>query len=336
MEDDNQNSSIIALKIIMILSLVLVGMDLLEVYFSYISLKAFSLEFNLLIFEECIKYHMFTQIVFTIFATMAGLSAFTMSAGLLISQNFFAKKALESFVNFNYNIFGPYLLAMSILGFTYYQKVLYNCSREDFSVKSLNYSTLLSLIICFIFSFLITFVYSFFEGYYVMLGSIRFNRNGYNFLGKLFWRYVFNRRRDEFPRSNNAIDNQFDILYNEGNQENRQNMSRGLIDYQNAFERNDINNNYNDVEMSNINVAIALNTTENELREDNRYNLDNDNLKNLEENAYSNELNTINNFENNYTENEDLANVNFNDINIIKINNLNNKNVLLRENKKLN
>jgi len=254
MEDDNPNSSIIALKIIMALSLILVGMDMLEVFFSYVSLKEFAREFDHEIFEQCIKYHMLTQIIFTIFATMAGLSAFLMSAGLLISHNFFATKAIESFVNFNYNIFGPYLFTMSLFGIAFYEKILYNCSRENLRNKQLNFSTLLALLICFLISFFITFVYAFIEGYTVMLSSFRFKRSGFKFLGKLFWRYVFHRRRDEFQRSTNIIDHQFNRLYNE----ELQNSERNLIENRNRrnsmnINRMNENNLDNEIEMINVN-----------------------------------------------------------------------------------
>lgn len=234
---------------------------------------------------------MFTQIVFTIFATMAGISAFMMSAGLLISHDFFARKALDSFVNFNFNVFGPYLLTISIFGFTYYDRILYNCSREDFNVKHLNFSTLLALVICFFISFFITFVLSFFEGYRVMLRSIRFSNNGYKFLGKLFWKYVFNRRRDEFQRSQNAIDHQFNILYNpeinlrENNQINNNNYINNnnfniiIDDNQDRNRNNLVENNHNhDIELSNLNIMSRAHNFENRIinQDDENRNIGND------------------------------------------------------------
>lgn len=328
MEDDNQNSSIIALKIIMALSLILVGMDLLEVYFSYISLKAFSREFNHEIFEECIKYHMFTQIVFTVFATMAGISAFIMSAGLLISHDFFATKALDSFVNFNFNIFGPYLLTMSIFGFTYYDKILYNCSREDFNIKHINFSTLLALAICFFISFFITFVFSFIEGYRVLLRSIRFSNNGYRFIGKFFWRYVFNRRRDEFQQSQNAIDHQFNILYNPDSYMQRENNHNNIINYNEEENRNNLINHQHDIELSNLNIINRAHNIENRIisqSNENQYsNNDLEEHLNPNPNGYSEEEKSI-------LGNEDFSNINFNDVNQINLNIQNNKNILYKD-----
>ncbi len=314
MEETNQNSSIIALKIIMFLSLILVGMDLLEVYFSYVSLKTFSIEFNDIIFEECIKYHLFTQMVFTIFATMAGLSAFIMSAGILINENFFGFTALETFLNLNFTIFGPYLFIMSIFGFTYYDKILYNCSKEDFSIKHLNFSTLLAVIICFFISFFITFVYSFFEGYHIMVGSIRLNRHGYRFIGKLFWKYVFYRRRDEVERSNNPIDQQFNVLYNP-------NLHHQL--YEERNNQISINNNLNN-NRNNLENEIEMTNIDNSRNQENNILIINEN--NLEE-----PLNGIINMNNQI---EDLSKINFNDINRINMSNRTNKNILFKENYK--
>lgn len=322
MEDDNPNSSILALKIIMALSLILVFMDALEVYFSYISLKSFSLEFNTQIFEECIKYHVLAQIIFTIFAAMAGLSAFLMSAGLLISHDFFALKIMESFVNFNYNIFGPFLFTMSIVGFGYYEKVIFFCDRDNFSSKHVNYSTLLALLICLFLSFFITFLYAFLEGYNVMIGSIRFNRSGYKFLGKLFWKYVFTRRRDEYLRSNSALDQQFMRLYNS---EANPHPSPHQNQDQQVHNQGDINSNLiiqNDLENNNNN-----DNNNNHLDNENDLNIMNNDLREPFNTAF--QLNIIQEIDN--SNEEDLSKINFNDKNVIN-NIAMNKNIFIKDN----
>jgi hypothetical protein len=132
--------------------------------------------------------------VFTLFATFAGISAFFMSLGLLINYEFFSNKLLETFLDWNYLIFGPYLLAACILGYVNFGFIAFNCDRTDISQKYINFSTLMALIICFLLSIIITIMYSFIKGATVMVLSITFREGGLRCLGRRFWSYVFYRR----------------------------------------------------------------------------------------------------------------------------------------------
>ena len=136
--DDSEETTRSALKIVLILSIILVTMDIMEVYYTFINLdKAISvLELN--IFQHCYKYHILSQMVFTIFATFSGLSALIMSLGLLYNYEFFVNKALECFMYLNYMIFGPFLLAACMLGYLNYSDVLYNCERLNLYRKYIN------------------------------------------------------------------------------------------------------------------------------------------------------------------------------------------------------
>jgi hypothetical protein len=156
MEDPNFDTSRVALKIVFILSLLLVTMDIFELYFAYLHLRKQAFNVDLETFENCIKYHVISQMFFTMFATFAGISACIMSLGLLINYEFFAVKVSDSFLNFNYLTFGPYLFACSLLGFYYFNDVSFNCDPKDVSKKYLNFSTLIALIVCFLLSFIIT------------------------------------------------------------------------------------------------------------------------------------------------------------------------------------
>jgi hypothetical protein len=202
--DDNPNS---ALKLIFCLSLILVIMDIVEIYFSYMSmLKAIKL-FDRQIFEQCFKYHFLTQIFFTFFATFAGLSACLMSLGLLISYNFFSSKCLDTFFNWNYIIFGPYLFSSSLLGYIYFSEIAFICDVDNKKHMDFNYSTLFALILCFIISFTITFSYSIIWAYYKFTQSIRYSNDGSRFLGRIFWNHVLSRSLDRNHHYDNTINN---------------------------------------------------------------------------------------------------------------------------------
>ena len=191
--DDGVDNSRLALKIVLVLSLLLVSMDFLEIYFSFEHLKDASIKFDPVIFENCIKYHLLSQIVFTSFATFAGLSAFFMSFGLLINYEFFSMKMLDTFLYWNYIIFGPYLLAACILGYINFSEIAFNCDRRDISQKYINFSTVMALVICFFLSIIITMMYSFLCGAQKMILSITFREGGWKWLGRRFWKYVFSR-----------------------------------------------------------------------------------------------------------------------------------------------
>jgi hypothetical protein len=194
--EESPETSRVALKIVFLLSLLLVSMDILEFYFEYAHLKEMSVKFDPILFEDCIKYHALSQMFFTFFATFAGVSATFMSLGLLIDYEFFSFKVVDTFLYYNYLIFGPYLFTACTLGFYHYDLVLFNCdSKQLNNKKNFNFSTLLALVICALLSFLLTFGYAVFFGIRKLINSIRFTRDGNYILGRIFWRHVFSRSR---------------------------------------------------------------------------------------------------------------------------------------------
>lgn len=200
--DDNIETSRVALKIVFILSLLLVTMDFFEIYFSWAHLVETSKTLDIDIFERCVKYHIISQLFFTMFATFAGLSACLMSLGLIINYEVISMKFIDVFLYWNYLIFGPYLLGICILGFFYINNVAYNCDVNDYNKRYLNLSTILAIIVCFIMSLVITIGYSVFLALYKMLNSVRFTNNGNRLIGRLFWRYVLYTRAENEAQGN--------------------------------------------------------------------------------------------------------------------------------------
>ena len=232
MNDDFDNSRL-ALKIVLVLSLLLVTMDFLEIYFSFEHLKEAATKFEALVFENCIKYHLLSQIVFTLFATFAGLSAFFMSLGLLVNYEFFSLKILETFLFWNYIIFGPYLLSACILGYINFSDIAFNCDRRDISQKYINFSTLMALVICFLLSIIITIMYAFLCGARKMILSITFRKGGWKWLGRRFWRYVLSRPRNNDYNINNQTElrEPFLLLEDSDNQQDLQRFPREERDH---------------------------------------------------------------------------------------------------------
>jgi hypothetical protein len=190
--DYEQRTPNTASKIIFLLSFILVIMDLREIYYSYTTLLKTSQTYDTNVFETCIKYHLLGQMLFTGFATFAGISACLMSLGLIVSYDFFSIKCLDTFLYWNYIVFGPYLFAVCILGYTYFNEVLFVCDYDYLKTmhQSFNYSTLFALMLCFFISFLITFSFAIVSAYFRFNQSIRFRPGGIHLLGTLFWKYV--------------------------------------------------------------------------------------------------------------------------------------------------
>lgn len=194
---DPRDTSSVALKIVFCLSLVLVTMDSLEVFYSFKQLKYASQNLEPDFFNKCIKYHLISQIFFTVFATFAGFSACSMSFGLIVSYTFFQNKALSTFLYWNYMVFGPFLLGSVILAFFNWNEVLYYCNPKQTSEQYFNFSTLMALLICFIFSSLITIGYAIWNTVHLMIQSVRFRPDGNRVIGRLFWDYIINREQPD-------------------------------------------------------------------------------------------------------------------------------------------
>ena len=246
--DDGVDNSRIALKIVLVLSILLVAMDFLEIYFSFLHLKEASLKYEVYIFENCIKYHILSQVVFTLFATFAGLSAFLMSLGLLINYEFFSSKLLETFMFWNYIVFGPYLLTACILGYTNFGKIAFNCDSKDINLRFINFSTLMALVICLLLSIIISMLYAFLYAARKMLLSITFRDGGWKCLGRIFWKHVFSRNIPVFNRSDDNLVFPEDNLLNENllqmenvNQNRREQLINDLLEELNDINVNDIN-----------------------------------------------------------------------------------------------
>lgn len=201
--NEEDDSSRFALKLVFFLSLLLVGMDILEIYYSYFSLIDYSRTLVPIVFNQCVKYPIITQMYFTTFATLAGLSACLMSLGLLIDYQFFALKLLDTFMFYNFYSFGPFLLGCSILAFCYFGKVCYSCDNDNYNSQYLNISTVICIIIAFTISLIVTLGFSIISAIEYFNNSIKFNRDGNYVLGKLFWKYVFGRAIQDLNRNDN-------------------------------------------------------------------------------------------------------------------------------------
>ena len=185
--ENEVDSSRISIIIVLILSLLVIIMDVLEISLSFENFRHMMKKVEPTVFEECFKYQILSQIIFTVFALFAGLSALLMSIGLLVNFRFFTNKLIDTFLYYNYIIFGPYLLAGCVFSIFNFSNVAYQCERDH---KQLNYATLFTIIVCIVVSFLVTLSQSLYKTSLLMIDSIRNGPNGIKLIGKAFWTVV--------------------------------------------------------------------------------------------------------------------------------------------------
>ena len=94
--DDNQNNGEkISAIFILIISIILIGMDFLSLYYSYRYLTFTSKRYSYLVFDKCIKYQSITEMFFTFFALLAAMSAALMALGITIGYDLFFENHLQ-------------------------------------------------------------------------------------------------------------------------------------------------------------------------------------------------------------------------------------------------
>ena len=195
--DDGPNKTTILFVLISALSLVL--LDIVSLWSSYNDLTYY-LSRSDSYYNQCNESMIVSEIIFTVFATMVGISATILSIGFLINTDYFLDKFLNCFVYFNYFIFGPFLLCTSIFGFINFNKIGYTCEYEPKNV-SLNISMLICLIFISTLGSIITVGFSTFNIFEYFQDSIKFTNDSDYILGKTFWKVAMPRIRNLHERN---------------------------------------------------------------------------------------------------------------------------------------
>jgi hypothetical protein len=153
------------------------------------------------VFEACIKWELYTKTTFAIFSFLGVVSAFVLTLFLVIDTNWFAEKILSTFLYFNYIIFGPYMMGISIIGFANWNSVVYVCDKQNLNNKIFSVSNMFTLITCFLFSTGVTCLVAIYKTITLYIDSTISRPEGNFILRKLFWWAVFrNREPVEFVR----------------------------------------------------------------------------------------------------------------------------------------
>ena len=193
--DDDQpfNAEKSSAIFVLIIAITLLALDYFSLYYSYDYLLYASRSYSFETFDRCIKYQSLTEILFSLFAFMAAISAGLMALGMLMGYDLFFEKFFLTFLNFNYYIFGLLLLFASLIGILYYNKVCYDCVRNNPKHLEFNLSTMICLILVAIIGGVITFILNSLNSFEYICNCVKFNKDGNYLLGKAFWKYVLTR-----------------------------------------------------------------------------------------------------------------------------------------------
>lgn len=239
---EDAHSSRCSLLIFLIISGVLSFVNAIEFY-NFIAHWNGGLVIFSPLFEECIRFELIMKSVFSFFSLFASFSAFLVTSLLIINTNFFIEKLSPSFLNCNYFIFGPGLLAFSLLGIFNIDSIMYSCDKNnvDYNNKVFSFSNFIAVVFCFIISLVLTVIIEFFNSVTIFIDSILRKSSGNAMLGNAFWFYVGKYRgRNLRSYNNNNNENNNQNINNNANQLNNSNENTN-----NRDQLNNVNNNFN-------------------------------------------------------------------------------------------
>ena len=200
--DEDTSTATTSLKIFLVLSILLICIDFYDGYNSYSSLVEYYQTIIPEVFEQCVKYHLISHLFYTIYGALASFSAGVASLALLINYNSFLSYFFDTFLFYNYYIFGPLLLGFSFFGMINFDKVCYVCENSNYHYKNINPFTVIGISFTFMLSLMVTVIYAIFTSNVYITNSIKFSSDGSYILGKVFWWLTFNRGREIVINSN--------------------------------------------------------------------------------------------------------------------------------------
>jgi len=189
--ENHHGSSNFMLYLMLIICCVIAAMNTLEIY-RMTALWKNALNLKSEYFEVCVKNQYIVKTFFCIFSFLATMSALILTIGLIVDYLYFAKRLMESYMNFVYYIFGPSMLISCILALINWKETVFVCS--DDREKHFSLSNASSIIFCFLIGGVITLVAEFYSTMTLYSDTITNQPNGSKTLYKLFWFVSFKMR----------------------------------------------------------------------------------------------------------------------------------------------
>lgn len=207
LEEDYEDSKA-CLVIILLFAFSLIYLDIISIIESFTGLTDMSKKTSPIVFDFCYRSHIITEIFFTVFATLAGISAIIIVLFLFIEDQEISKRLVGSVANFNFYIFGPLLLCVSALGFYNYKTVCFECYDNDYKNMSFDFITAVCLLVSFVISSSVTFTINYIDTFEKMCESVKLTRDGNGLIGRVFWDIVLSRNGSEHNNlESNNLDN---------------------------------------------------------------------------------------------------------------------------------
>ena len=216
---NNRGNKIIVSIIILIATLIL-SYNVYNLFYIVNLIKKAYITLPPIVFEECFLYQRFSDFFIEFLSFFLGIDLILLTLIPFIEYNFnlddFIIKYAESFVYFNYLVFGPFSLLCIIMSLKYRHKIMYICLNFNPENKIIDYR--LSLILLFIvtISLVISFFGSFYFEHNYFSNSIKYKASGNYIIGNLFWSYAL-RHSHHFRNVLNQNNLNEEILNNEDN-----------------------------------------------------------------------------------------------------------------------
>ena len=182
---DGQLSSSLTIYLMLFLSSLLATLDIIELsrIFDWWKIE---IEINSDQFNECIKWDLITRTSFNIFSLISSISAFTLTFLIIFDANVFLEKILSTYLYFNYLVFGPIMLAFSIIALENWNFTILECDKKNFHNKLLSYSNILCVSGTFMISFFISITISIYKTINLYIDSNLKRPEGSPLLRKIF------------------------------------------------------------------------------------------------------------------------------------------------------
>jgi hypothetical protein len=181
------------IHVLIFISAIFLLVDIYEFYRIVIEWRT-ALKLTPLVFEKCYEYPLLSKTLFSCFSTAASVSALLLTIFMTMNFNYFIEKIASTYLYFNFLIFGPYMLAFSILGLYYYDKVFYMCDKE-LKDKYFASEMVFNLTGCMGFSIIVTLCVTIYDMAIMYVNSILRKAEGSKLLSGLFW-WVVRRSMD--------------------------------------------------------------------------------------------------------------------------------------------
>lgn len=194
--------------------------------------------------EECLKYPLIAQSILLGIQFIICFFIVIFSVISFFPHSRFASSI--SVLNFKFLIYtiGPVMLGFCILGFVYWNSVMYSCTSINYKDKEANIFTIITTLIMFVISFVVTVSMGILEVVFLQVDSLLRKPEGSDLARKAFWYFASNSRssNDNQIIRERYINNQNINNNNNNNQENSINVNvNNEPDHENGADYNRLN-----------------------------------------------------------------------------------------------